>query len=137
MKQFKAIISVSFHLQKSLLLVSSLLLIALSCSQTSNQKDGDIDGESVWDESGESVHMPEDLGNAVGSWVQKGGDIDGEAKYDESGYSVNMPDANTVAIGVPKNADNGEESGHVRVYKWNGNAWVLKGQDIDGEAPGG
>ena len=28
------------------------------------------------------------------------------------------------------------EAGHVRVYKWNGNAWVQRGGDINGEAAG-
>ena len=105
MKQFKTIISVSYHLQKSLLLVLSLLLITLSCSQTSN-----------------------------GSWFQKGQDIDGEAPGDRSGISVSMPDANTVAIGAPWNDGNGFDAGQVRVYEWNGSKWVQKGQDIEGEA---
>ena len=25
-------------------------------------------------------------------------------------------------------------SGHVRIYEWNGSSWVQQGQDIDGEA---
>ena len=32
------------------------------------------------------------------------------------------------------NDGNGEDSGHVRVYKYNGNEWEQIGKDIDGEA---
>jgi hypothetical protein len=31
---------------------------------------------------------------------------------------------------------NGANSGHVRVFDWNGAAWVQRGDDIDGEAAG-
>ena len=64
--------------------------------------------------------------------IQKGQDIDGEAAGDQSGYSVSMPDANTIAIGAPFNNGNGNESGHVRIFKWNGSGWVKKGADING-----
>ena len=120
------------------------------------QKGADINGEAVSDESGYSVSMPDANTVAIGarsndgstlftghvrvftwsgnSWVQKGLDIDGEAAYDNSGMSVSMPDANTVAIGAPYNNNNGNSSGHVRVYMWSGTAWVQKGIDIDGES---
>jgi len=65
--------------------------------------------------------------------VQKGSDIDGEGADDYSGTSVSMPDSNTLAIGAAGNASN---AGHVRIYHWNGNQWVQKGIDIDGEAAG-
>ena len=49
------------------------------------------------------------------SW---GEDIDGESAGDESGWSVSLSaDGRTVVIGSTKNDDNGEESGHVRVFK--------------------
>ena len=67
------------------------------------------------------------------AWAQKGIDIDGEAVDDQSGISVSMPNSNTVAIGAAENNDNGSNAGHVRVYEWNGSAWVKKGIDIDGE----
>ena len=120
------------------------------------QKGIDIDGEAAGDNSGESVSMPDANTVAIGAywndgngfnsghvriyiwngsaWVQKGLDIDGEAAGDFSGWSVSMPDANTVAIGGFGNDGNGSEAGHVRVYSWNGSAWVQKGLDIDGEA---
>jgi len=52
-----------------------------------------------------------------GLWMQLGDDIDGEAAYDASGFSVSLSaDGNTVAIGSPHNAVNGDASGHVRVF---------------------
>lgn len=45
-----------------------------------------------------------------------------------------MPDANTVAGGAPYNDGNGSNSGHVRVYQWNGSSWQQKGVDINGES---
>lgn len=38
-----------------------------------------------------------------------------------------------VAIGAIGNDDNGFYSGHVRVYRWDGQSWTKQGQDIDGE----
>jgi hypothetical protein len=127
-------------------------------------KGADIDGEDTGDASGVSVSLSAD-GNTVAigavendgntnnstdnrghvrvytwngsAWVPKGADIDGEATGDESGYSVSLSaDGNTVAIGAYLNDGNDSNSGHVRVYNWNGSAWVPKGVDIDGEAMG-
>ncbi|HHZ82369.1 MAG TPA: T9SS type A sorting domain-containing protein, partial [Flavobacteriales bacterium] len=72
------------------------------------------------------------------AWIQKGGDIDGEAAGDKSGWSVRInSDGNTVAIGAPENTgttgNSWNERGHVRIYQWNGSAWIQKGTDIDGD----
>jgi hypothetical protein len=68
---------------------------------------------------------------------QIGSDIDGEAAGDYSGFSVSLSsDGTAVAIGAHLNDGNGADSGHVRVYEWNENAWQQKGADIDGEAEG-
>ena len=68
-------------------------------------------------------------------WVQLGSDIDGEAIGDMSGRAVSLSsDGTIVAIGAYSNDVNGTSSGHVRVYSWNGSAWVQRGSDIDGEA---
>ncbi|MDA7773667.1 hypothetical protein N8993_05695, partial [Pseudomonadales bacterium] len=117
----------------------------------------DIDGEAAGDFSGRSVSLSSDgqvvaigaydndgNGNNAGhvrlyalddgNWVQRGSDIDGEAAGDTSGHSVSLsPDGNVVAIGAPFNGDNGERSGHVRLYAWDGRDWVQRGADIDGE----
>jgi hypothetical protein len=122
----------------------------------------DIDGEATGDQSGISVSLSADgnrvaigaIGNdGVGSnsghtriyqlngmtWVQIGQDIDGEAAVDFSGISVSLSaDGNRVAIGAPSNDDGGLNSGHTRIYQFNGTTimWDKIGQDIDGEAAG-
>ncbi|MGB1785073.1 MAG: InlB B-repeat-containing protein [Ilumatobacteraceae bacterium] len=69
---------------------------------------------------------------------QIGSDIDGEAAGDYSGVSMSLSsDGTIVAIGAYGNDDNGNNSGHVRIYEWDGTAWQQKGDDIDGEAEAG
>ena len=68
-------------------------------------------------------------------FFQLGADIDGEAAYDQSGRSVSLSsDGMTVAIGATANDGNGTNSGHVRIYNYDGNSWNQLGADIDGEA---
>ena len=120
------------------------------------QKGGDIDGETAGDRSGRSVSMPDpntvaigaylndDNGNSAGhvrifewsggAWVQKGADIDGESAGDFCGHSVSMPDANTVAVGAIRNSTTGTSAGQVRIFQWNGSAWIQKGGGLGGEA---
>jgi hypothetical protein len=125
---------------------------------TWNQLGLDIDGEATNDNSGWSVSLsadgltvaisaPGNNGNGSysghvriykwngTSWNQLGLDIDGEASGDQSGRSVSLSaDVLTVAIGASGNDGNGNNSGHVRIYKWNGTSWNQLGLDIDGEA---
>jgi hypothetical protein len=126
------------------------------------QKGIDIDGEAISDWSGYSVSLSADglivaIGayqndgingassghvrvyewNGVSMYIQKGIDIDGEAIGDWSGYSVSLSaDGLIVAIGARRNDTiNGNDSGHVRVYEWDGmSMYIQKGIDIDGEA---
>ncbi|MEZ4914978.1 MAG: FG-GAP repeat protein [Chitinophagales bacterium] len=71
------------------------------------------------------------------AWVQVGTDIDGKAEFDNSGWSVALSsNGNRLAIGAPPNDDNGQDSGHVRVYDWDGSTWIQVGTDIAGEAAG-
>ena len=118
----------------------------------------DIDGEVADDNSGNSVSLSAD-GSVVaigaygndgngnnsghvriytldnGTWVQIGQDIDGEAANDYSGGAVSLSaDGTIVAIGAYNNDDNGNNSGHVRIYTLDNGTWVRTGQDIDGEA---
>jgi hypothetical protein len=70
-------------------------------------------------------------------WVLQGLDIEGESVDDLSGTSVSLnSEGDIVAIGAPFNDGNGTDSGHVRIYKYNGqgNPWIKLGSDIDGEA---
>jgi len=117
----------------------------------------DIDGEESEDWSGFSVEMSSD-GNtiAIGAlyndgngknsghvrvyrfdgtdWIQVGSDIDGEASEDWFGHSIAMSsDGNTIAIGAAWNDGNGENSGHVCVYRFDGTDWIQVGADINGE----
>lgn len=73
--------------------------------------------------------------NISGSWNQIGADIDGEANFDESGWSVSLNlNGSIVAIGAIRNDGNGQDSGHVRVFRNESDSWVQIGVDIDGEA---
>ncbi len=69
-------------------------------------------------------------------WTQLGASILGEVPGDLSGTSVSLSgNGQRVAIGAPGNpASNGYYNGHVRVFEWNGSAWVKLGEDIDGSA---
>jgi hypothetical protein len=125
------------------------------------QLGNDIDGESGVDQSGYAVAMSSDgsrvaigaPGNDGGggsqsghvriyeysgsAWTQLGNDIDGEAADDESGSAVAMSsDGLSVAIGAPFNDGNGNDSGHIRIYEYNGATWTQLENDIDGEAAG-
>ena len=122
------------------------------------QLGADIDGEAANDQSGWSVSLSSDgtilavggrnndgNGNNAGHtkvyqwnssiWQQLGADIDGEAANDQSGWSVSLSSDGTIlAIGAVKNDENGSNSGHARVYQWNGSIWSQLGSDINGEA---
>lgn len=122
----------------------------------------DIEGESGGDISGYDVSLSADgsrlaVGAAYnsgvngprsghvriydwtgGGWHLVGGDIDGEAAGDESGWSVALS-ANgcRVAIGGVHNDGGGVgiDAGHVRVFDWNGVAWI-RAADIGGQSAG-
>ena len=67
-------------------------------------------------------------------WIQQGIDIDGEAEYDYSGMSVSLSaDGSILAIGATGNDGNDLDTGHVRVYQYDGSSWQQLGIDIDGE----
>ena len=120
----------------------------------------DVDGESTNDQSGRNISLSSNgdrvaigattnSGNGFNSghvrvfefngtnWIQLGQDIDGEAAGDQSGFRLNISsDGNIVGVGANVNDGNGTNSGHVRVFEFNGTNWVQIGQDIDGEAAG-
>ena len=101
----------------------------------------DIDGEAAGDNSGWAVSLNADgltlaigatsndgIGSIAGHvrvyklisgvWTQHAEDINGEADYDYSGFSTSLSaDGLTLAIGAAQNDGNGEQAGHVRVYK--------------------
>ncbi len=116
----------------------------------------DIDGEAMYDDSGESVSMSSDgnivaigasynAGNGYGSghvrvyqnvsgvWTQIGADINGETAGDRSGLSISLSaDGTIVAIGSPYSDANGTESGQVRVYQNISGVWTKIGANING-----
>jgi hypothetical protein len=69
-------------------------------------------------------------------WLQRGGDINGE-RY--AGWSVSISsDGNVIAIGTL--IGNGLQpygnvaTGHARIYEWDGNNWLHRGQNIYGDS---
>jgi len=122
-----------------------------------NQMGSDIDGEAATDYSGKSVSLSSDgLTVAIGAdyndgngddsghtrvfkfdgqdWKKLGKDIDGEMAGDFSGHSVSLSsDGKTLAIGATWNDGNGYNSGHTRVFRFDGKEWNKLGSDIDGE----
>jgi hypothetical protein len=120
----------------------------------------DINGSTTGENSGQSVsisangsivaigaHLNDTNGtdsgcvriykNVSGAWTQQDTDINGESAGDQSGWCVSLSaDGKTVAIGAPRNAVNGINTGHVRIYKYIGETWTQFGNDIDGLAAG-
>ena len=154
---------ISFCKHQSFLLFSLWVLLASFSLSAQTQIGGNIIGEQISDKSGSSVSMsgngtriaigaPTNNGSGIwnsswghvriydyngSAWVQVGADIDGEAAGDGNGTSVSLSsDGSRVAIGATGNDVNGSGSGHVRIYDYNGSAWVQVGADIDGEAAG-
>ncbi len=138
----------------TLFLVTLLSLYGL-CAQT--QLGTDIDGENMFDGSGVlsmsadgtrvAIGAQDNDGNGSSSghvrvyefngavWSQLGADINGEAASDYSGMSVSLSaDGSTVAIGAFANDGNGENSGHVRVFRFDGTNWLQLGADLNGKA---
>jgi Flp pilus assembly pilin Flp len=126
-------------------------------SGTWTQVGADIDGEAIYDQSGQSVSLSSDgstvaIGapwnggygfgghvriykNIIGAWTQVGADIDGAISDSLSGVRVSLSsDGSTVAIGANGHDSNGSNAGHVRVYRNISGAWTQVGADINGEA---
>jgi hypothetical protein len=118
----------------------------------------DIDGSVISDWYGSSTELSSD-GNTVvvgatgtdfngnnsgtiavfnwngSAWIQVGNNVNGEAANDQFGVSTSISsDAGTIAGGAFGNDQNGSNSGHVRVFEWNGSSWIQKGLDIDGDS---
>ncbi len=140
-----------------LIILSLILVVVSQVSATAwNQLGADIDGEAMYEDSGDSVSISADgtrvaigapnsdsngLSNAghvrifeysAGTWNQLGADINGKAVGDYSGSSVSISaDGTRVAIGASYN-----DGGHVRIFEYSGGSWSQLGADIDGEAAG-
>ncbi len=69
------------------------------------------------------------------SWTAVGSALNSEAGADNFGTSLAMSsDGTIVAVGAALNDGGGSNSGHVRVFKWNGSTWNQLGADINGAA---
>lgn len=123
----------------------------------------DIKGEREGDNSGVSVDLNRDgsvvaigaffnddsgdnAGHArvlrwssvVGEYLSLGETLDGDASGDRAGVSVSLSaDGDTVAVGAYHNDGNGNNAGHVKVYRWiegQTEGWEQLGYDLDGES---
>ena len=67
-------------------------------------------------------------------WEQRGQNIDGDTPIDSSNIVSISNEGNTVAIGGRINDTNGTNSGHVRIFDWNGGSgmWEQRGLAILG-----
>lgn len=74
----------------------------------------------------------------IGDWSQKGTDKWGIMSGDRTGQDVTISnDGSVVAIGAPGDDKNGQDSGDVRVFTFEGGwRWLRKGQDLKGEEAG-
>lgn len=128
--------------------------------QSWQQLGSDIDGQASNNELGKSVDMSANGQRiAVGApyhssnlaqrghvrildwsgtnWIDIGQDIRGQNQDDRFGYAVSLSNSGDwVAIGATHNDNNGSNAGHVRVYQFDGQGWIKRGLDIDGEAAG-
>ena len=113
------------------------------------QTGGDINGAEAGDESAKAVCLSADGSRVAISarfedgsgrpkgrinvytwngsdWAKVGRDIDRETVNTESGRSIALSaDGNRIAIGTIDGYRMGENAGHVRVFDFNGTAWVL------------
>ncbi|MDC0465099.1 thrombospondin type 3 repeat-containing protein, partial [Pseudomonadales bacterium] len=90
------------------------------------QEDGSVNESSV------QVYRVSDQG-----YVQMGAPIQGKTAREFFGRSIALDQlGTTLAVGADGADVNGENSGAVRVYKWDGAAWAQLGSDIGGEAAG-
>ena len=94
-------------------------------------------GAKFNDQNGASSGHVRIYQNINNSWSQIGNDIDGENEEDQFGFSVALSEnGDFVAIGAIGNDDNGEFSGHTRVYQKTGNSWYQIQNAINGATSG-
>ncbi|MCH3882507.1 T9SS type A sorting domain-containing protein [Tenacibaculum aquimarinum] len=71
-------------------------------------------------------------------WEQIGDDIDGENQFDYFGASVSLSsNGNILSTGAINGNGAGDNTGHVKVYSFNGNSWEQVGSNIIGDILGG
>ncbi len=68
------------------------------------------------------------------TWVQRGASIQGDNIFDQCGFSVSLSgNGNRMAIGYKGNSTATQAAGLVRIFDWDGNAWVQNGDPIYGD----
>jgi hypothetical protein len=68
------------------------------------------------------------------AWVQRGTSIQGFNIFDQCGFSVSLSgNGNRMAIGYKGNSTATQAAGLVRIFDWNGSAWVQNGDPIYGD----
>lgn len=67
-------------------------------------------------------------------WTQIGNDIEAAVAGDASGEVSISSDGSIIAIGAAFNDGNGNDSGHVRIFRNINRVWTRIGDDIEGEA---
>jgi len=142
----------------TILILLSCFLPLCAIAQPWNQLGNSIEGEASGDQSGLALSLDEE-GNTIAigahfndgngsnsghirvmdwdgtSWTQRGLDIDGMAAGDSFGFKVCMSgDGNILAGGAQFNGTNGYQSGHARIFSWEGGQWTQMGSDLNGTA---
>lgn len=122
------------------------------------QKGNDIDGAVAFDKFGLFVDISDD-GNTIAAaapysndngsnaghvkvydwngldslWEQRGLALNGLAENDNAGWGLSLSgDGSTVAVGASGSSYNGQLSGMVRVFAWDGSYWLPKGSYMAG-----
>jgi len=83
---------------------------------------------------GSFILQPKDNQPVSQDYELKGSQINGSTSGEQSGHSVSInSDGTVVAIGTHLfDGGVGTDSGTTRIYEWNGSAWALKGNQING-----
>ncbi len=72
---------------------------------------------------------------ANGVWEQQGEDLQGTSQISFLGSALALSqDGQTLAAAAPRNSENGTDAGQVQIYAWDGDAWVAKGDYLQGSA---
>jgi hypothetical protein len=109
--------------------------VLASCSPFNDAGEGPITAGDTFDDPSRGSCRVFRYNATQEVWVQLGLDIDGEELYDKFGTSVAMDSVgDVVAIGAEGSNDNGDDSGHVRVFQFDEfeNTWIQIGHDIPG-----
>jgi hypothetical protein len=139
--------------KQHVLLPVLLFLCTVGISQT--QLGNDIDG-TQWSSFGSAIALANDGHSiAIGAhrllgaggvrvydwdgttWQQRGADLLGDVSDEYFGLTVDLSsDGNILAVGAPFSHVNGEYSGYIRIFEWDGAVWTQLGDDLIGPREG-